>query len=105
MTTGFRDEESSAASSVALMRVVKAVVIRPGAVSAHRLLVPLVELLHAVFHRALVRTEVVVAALEEGAAAGVHAQGDLVVLGAGFPVCRLLCLDEFALEGVDVLRI
>ena len=54
--------------------------LRPKAFERHGLAVPLVELLHAVFHRALVRAGVVVAALEQGAPAGVHAQRDLVVL-------------------------
>src|SRR5688572_12048803 len=39
----------------------------------HRAAVPLVELLHAVFHRALVGAALVVAAQHERAAAGVHA--------------------------------
>ena len=71
----------------------------------HRPFVPLVELLHAVLHRALVRPQVVLAALEEGAPPGVHSQRDLVVFCAGFPVGGLLGLDELALEGVDVLGI
>jgi hypothetical protein len=64
----------------------------------HGLAVPLVEVLHAVFHRALVRADLVVAALHQGLAAGVHAQGDLVVLDAGLHVGGLLRLDELALE-------
>ena len=63
------------------------------------------ELLHAVFHRALVGAALVVAALHQGAPAGVHAQGDLVVLDAGFHVGGLLGLDELALEGVDLLGV
>ena len=49
--------------------------------------------------------DLVVAALEQRAAAGVHAQRDLVVLGAGFPVRGLLGLDELALERGDVLGV
>src|SRR5262249_16791230 len=49
---------------------------------AHEVPVPLVEVLHAVFHGALVGTDLVVAALEQCLAAGVHAQRDLVVLDA-----------------------
>src|SRR5690348_11549263 len=60
--------------------------------------IPLVEVPHAVLHRALVRAGLVVAALEQGLAAGVHAQGDLVVLDAGLEVRGLLRLDELALE-------
>jgi len=44
-------------------------------------------------------------AVEQGATAGVHALADLVVLDAGFHVGGLLGLDEFALEGCDVLRV
>src|SRR5690349_17471128 len=45
----------------------------------HLRAVPLVELLHAVFHRALVGARLVLAAQQQGAAAGVHALDDLVV--------------------------
>jgi hypothetical protein len=38
-------------------------------------------------------------------AAGVHAQGDLVVLDAGLHVGGLLGLDELALEGGDLLGV
>src|SRR5262245_60260273 len=55
-------------------------------VQAHGLAVPLVEVLHAVFHRALVGADLVVAALQQCLAARVHAQRDLVVLHAGLHV-------------------
>src|SRR4249920_2326852 len=71
----------------------------------HRAAVPLVKLLHAVFHRALVRADLVVATLQQRAAAGVHAQGDLVVLGAGFPVRGLFGFDELALERLNILGV
>src|SRR6185436_20602449 len=111
MTTGCGVRASSAASSSTVTRVRMSVAVMrclgvpnsASRASAHRLLVPLVELLHAVFHRALVRAGVVVAALDERPPAGVHAQRDLVVLGARLPIRRLLGLDELALEGVDVL--
>jgi hypothetical protein len=64
-----------------------------------------VEVLHAVFHRALVGADLVVAALHQGLAAGVHAQGDLVVLDAGLHVGGLLGFDELALEGGDLLGV
>ena len=63
------------------------------------------ELLHAIFHRALIRAELVVAAVHQRLAAGVHAQCDLVVFGAGLPVRGLLGLDELALEGDDLFGV
>jgi hypothetical protein len=59
------------------------------------------EVLHAVFHLALVRANFIVAALHQRFAAGVHAQRNLVVFDAGFHVGRLLRFDVLALEGVD----
>src|ERR1700761_3650888 len=73
--------------------------------NAHLFAVPLVELLHAVFHRALVGAALVLAAGHERAAAGVHSLGDLVVLDAGLHVGGLLRLDELALEGDDFLGV
>src|SRR3954462_7237625 len=69
-----------------------------GPARAHRVAVPLVEVLHAVFHRALVRADFVLAALHQRQPAGVHAQRDLVVLDTGFHVRGLLGLDEPTLE-------
>src|SRR6218665_1189123 len=43
---------------------------------AHGLAVPLVKVLHAVFHRALVRAGLIVAARQQGPATGVHAFAD-----------------------------
>src|SRR5664279_1439495 len=116
ITTGGVAPAIAASSSGAEIKVTKAVLMRGGSrrrwrqggraqPSAHRLLVPLVKLLHAVFHGALVGAEVVLAAFEEGAPAGVHAQRDLVVLGAGLPVRGLLGLDELTLERLDVVRV
>ena len=62
-------------------------------------------MLHAVFHRALVGPDLVVAALQQGAPAGVHALGNLVIFQAGFHVGGLLCLDKFALEGGNFFRV
>src|SRR5690349_21043960 len=59
--------------------------------------VPLVEVLHAVFHRRLVRPDLAAALREERLAAGVHALGDLVVFLRRFAVRRLLGVDELAL--------
>jgi hypothetical protein len=64
-----------------------------------------VEVLHAVFHGALVGADLVLAALEQRQAAGVHALADLVVLDAGLHVGGLLGLDELALEGGDFLGV
>src|SRR5688572_24731500 len=66
-------------------------------VAAHGAAVPLVEVLHAVFHRALVGADLVVAALHQRLAAGVHAQRDLVVFHAGLHVSGLLGFHELAL--------
>ena len=63
------------------------------------------EVLHAVFHRALVRPGLVVAALHQRLAPGVHAQRDLVILDTGLHVGGLLSRDEFALEGGDLLGV
>ncbi len=63
------------------------------------------KVLHAVFHGALVGAGLVVAAQHQGAAAGIHAFGDLVVLDAGFHVGSALGLDKFALEGRDFLGV
>jgi hypothetical protein len=67
--------------------------------------VPLVEVLHAVFHRALVGADLVVAALVQRLAACVHALRDLVVLDAGLHVGRALRLHETGLEGGDLLGV
>src|SRR5690606_31349795 len=56
----------------------------------HRAAVPLVEVLHAVFHRALVGADLVVAPHHQRLAAGVHALADLVVFEAGLHVGGLL---------------
>ena len=63
------------------------------------------EVLHAVFHGALVGADLVVAALIQGPAAGVHALADLVVLDAGLHVGGLLRLHEFGLEGRDLFGV
>jgi hypothetical protein len=64
-------------------------------------------MLHAVFHRALVRPAGFVdATAHQGfLAPGVHAQRDLVVFDAGFHVGGLLGLDELAFEGRDFFGI
>ena len=49
-------------------------------------------MLHAVFHRGLVRPDLVLATVEQRAPAGVHPQRDLVVLGAGLHVGRAIWL-------------
>src|SRR5688572_11225385 len=61
---------------------------------SHGAAVPGVELLHAVFHRRLVRARLVVTTLVQGLAARIHTQRDLVVLDAGLEVRGLLSLDE-----------
>ena len=63
------------------------------------------ELLHAVLHGALVRSELIVATLQQRGAAGVHSQGYLVVLDAGLHVGGLLGFDELPLECADFLRV
>ena len=55
-------------------------------------------MLHAVLHRALVGADLVVAAVQQCLAAGVHAQRDFIVLVAGFQVGSLLGGDKFGLE-------
>lgn len=62
------------------------------------------EVLHAVFHGALVGAHLVVAALQQGLAARVHAQGDFVVFHTGFHVGGLLGfgLGALALRGFTV---
>src|SRR4051794_21905309 len=64
----------------------------------HLLPVPLVELLHAIFHRALVRTDFVVAALEQRFASSIHAQRDLIIFNAGLQIRRAMGFDKLALE-------
>ena len=59
------------------------------------------KVLHAVFHRALVGAELVVAAQHQRLAASVHAQGQFVVFDTGFHVGGLLRFDEIALESAD----
>ena len=58
--------------------------------------VPLMEMLHAVFHRALVRAELVVAALHQCQSALVHAFSDFIVFHASFHVGGALGFDEIA---------
>ncbi|KGX49629.1 hypothetical protein Y025_5569 [Burkholderia pseudomallei TSV32] len=65
----------------------------------------LVEVLHAVFHRALIRADLRFAALHQRAAAGVHAPCDLVVLDRGLHIGGALRLDELALEQRDFLGV
>ena len=65
----------------------------------------LVEVLHAVLHRRLVRTLVAAPLPVQGGAPGVDPQRDLVVLVSGFEVRSLLGFDELALEEGDLLRI
>src|SRR5690606_23879234 len=65
----------------------------------------LVEVLHAVFHGALVRPRVVVAAIEQHPPARVHAQRDLVVLDGRLHVGGALDFDELALEQRDLFRV
>lgn len=67
--------------------------------------VPLVKLLHAVFHRTLVGTDFVFATFHQRPAPGVHAFTDLVVLNAGFHVGRLLGLDKLSLESLNFFRV
>ena len=61
------------------------------------------ELLHPVFHRRLVRPDLVSSRVVERAPARIHPFGDLVVLGCSFHVRGLLRVDELALEQSDVL--
>ncbi len=72
---------------------------------AHGVTVPLMEVLHAVFHRALVGAHLVVASVEQRPAPRIHALADLVVLDAGLHIGGLLGLDELALEGGDLLGV
>src|SRR5678816_993158 len=65
----------------------------------------LVEVHLGIFHRRLVRAGVVLALLPERAAAAIEPLADLVVLERGLDVCRLLRLDELALEGDDFLGV
>src|SRR5690606_6322756 len=67
--------------------------------------VELVEVLHAVLHRTLVRAGLVHPAREQRGAPGVHPAGNLVVLDAGFHIGGALGLDEVGLEQGDLLRI
>src|SRR5437868_6245157 len=54
----------------------------------HRAAIPLMEVLHAVFHRRLIRAGFAHAAPEQRLAPGIHALGDLVVFRAGFHIGR-----------------
>ena len=56
------------------------------------------EVLHAVFHWALIRTDLNPAFVEQGLAPGIHSDRNLVVFHAGFHVRGLLRFNEFALE-------
>ena len=56
------------------------------------------EVLHAIFHRALIRADLNPSFVEQGLASGIHSDRNLVVLNAGFHVRGLLRFDEFALE-------
>src|SRR5450631_2487220 len=64
-----------------------------------------VELLHAVFHRRLIRPELVATALPQRAPARFHPFADLVVFGGGFQVGGLFGIDELALEQGNLLRV
>ena len=63
------------------------------------------EVAHAVLHWALVGAGFAVAALEQGAAARVHALANFVVFQAGFHVGGALRLHEFTLESGDFLGV
>src|SRR5688572_26999148 len=65
----------------------------------------LVEVLHAVFERRLIRPAFVESLLHERAAAGGHARNDFSVFDSGLPVCRLFGFDEFTLEKRDIFGI
>ena len=67
----------------------------------HLASVPLVKVLHAIFHGALVGPHFVVAALHQGFAPCVHALGNFVVFDAGFHVGGFLRFYKFSLEGHD----
>ncbi|MOA23046.1 hypothetical protein D3C78_1436460 [compost metagenome] len=67
--------------------------------------IELVEVLHAVFHRRLIRAGLVHAAQHQGLAAGVHAFGDLIVFDGRFHVGGALGFDEFAFERRDFLGV
>jgi len=60
--------------------------------------------LHAVFHRALIRADLIVAAVQQRLAPSVHALANLVIFDAGFQVGRLLGLDKLRLKGMDFFR-
>lgn len=59
------------------------------------------EMLHAVFHGALVGTDFVVTTLQQRTAACVHALADFIVLDSGFHIGRALGFDEIGLKGCD----
>ena len=62
-------------------------------------------MLHAVFHRALVRAYLVITALHQSPAALVHAFGDFVVFHAGLHIGCALRLDKFRFERDDFFRV
>src|SRR2546423_15403080 len=62
-------------------------------------------MLHAIFHRRLIWPRFVASELIERAAAGIHAERDVVILGRRFHVCRLLRLAELALEKRNILGV
>src|SRR6185369_15643220 len=65
----------------------------------------LVEVLHSVFHRRLIRTLFAAAGAVERVAAGVHPLGNLVVFARSLQVRGLLGVYELAFEERDVLGI
>ena len=62
-------------------------------------------MLHAIFHWRLIRPRFVASKLVKRAPAGIHAERDVVILGRRFHVCRLLRLDELALEKGNFLGV
>ncbi len=64
-----------------------------------------VEVLHARFHRALIRPDLRFAARHQRAPSGVHAFGDLVVFAGGFHVRGAFRFDELALEERNFLGV
>ena len=63
------------------------------------------EVLHAIFHRRLVGTRLGKTAAQQRPPPAIHALGDVVVLDRGLHVRGLLGLDEFTLEGDDLLGV
>ena len=63
------------------------------------------EVLHAVFHRRLVRANLVGATLHQSQTARVHAFANFVVFDRGFHVGCTLRFDKLALEECDLLGI